>query len=61
MKNDIAIKVAFTDGWEERISKAAYDLYKRMEQRKDVNHELFSNNSDQNGLTGGLKDDRNNC
>jgi len=32
----IEIKVTFTEGWEERFAKAAYDLYLRIETRKEA-------------------------
>jgi len=36
-KKEIEVKVNFTEGWEERVAKAAYDLYLRLEAKEKEN------------------------
>jgi hypothetical protein len=33
-QKNYSVKVTFTDGWEERIAKAAYNLYNNIENRQ---------------------------
>lgn len=37
IKREINVIVNFTEGWEERVAKAAYNLYLRMESREKEN------------------------
>lgn len=46
-KREIKVIVKFTEGWEERVAKAAYNLYLRLEaQNVKLPEELENHNQD---------------
>ena len=34
-KNGIKIRIEYSDGWEEKLAKALFDLHMRIEKKKD--------------------------
>jgi hypothetical protein len=45
-KKDIQVEVVFTEGWQERFTKAAYELYQEIEEEKQIKEDNNNNSKE---------------